>query len=341
MLLYHLISIYTGDKSGVSAFTCVLIYDFFAFVTELPLGILLDRRKVSRQKAVNTNGLIAAYGCAIIGLVDIISFFNRLSVVFIIPLAIAAGFANAAFHLGSGIDVIGISDRKASYTGIFISTGALGLFLGTNAMKMRYDILLFMGIALLAASLLLLRQYFDATRYLENIGRAVKQTYDGRHIAGILLLFLVIAFRSFMGFASKKDWRIGFVTGFAAVIMVFLGKFFGGILADRTGWKRMILLTLPACAILSVFSQDSLIAGCIVLFLFNTTMSICMIGLANLLPQWTGAAFGLNTAALFLGFVISHMIEPMSGTSTCIMILFFASILLFALYIAPEMEDRR
>ncbi len=66
-----------------------------------------------------------------------------------------------------------------------------------------------------------------------------------------------------------------------------------------------------------------------------------MIGLANLLPQWTGAAFGLNTAALFLGFVISHMIEPMSGTSTCIMILFFASILLFALYIAPEMEDRR
>lgn len=39
-----------------------------------------------------------------------------------------AGIGNAMFHIGGGIDVLNISDKKATLSGIFVSTGALGIF---------------------------------------------------------------------------------------------------------------------------------------------------------------------------------------------------------------------
>ena len=46
---------------------------------------------------------------------------------------IIAGIGNALFHVGGGIDVLNISEKKASLSGIFVSTGAMGIFLGSKS----------------------------------------------------------------------------------------------------------------------------------------------------------------------------------------------------------------
>ncbi len=343
MLLYHLLYADTKIRDPgsliFSASLIILIYDFFAFVFELPLGLLLDRLKTLSPTARNINGLLAAVSCAAIALFDIVGSFGLISSSLIIPVSVAVGLANAAFHLGAGVDVIQLSDRKTSLSGIFISTGALGLFFGTNALSMHYENLLVSGAALLFTAILVLWLYYSETYTIPNTDNTVIRTRRAFLIPAIFLLFLVVFYRSFLGFASKYSWRSGFLTGLIAVVSVFLGKLLGGITADRFGWRKTIIISLLICAIAAFFSDTSLFAGCIVLFLFNMTMPIAMIGLANLLPAWKGVAFGLNTTALFLGFISWHMINTtVSGAVFALLILLSALILLSVLIIAPEME---
>lgn len=339
MLLYHMLSLYGSEAGAETALLSVFVYDFFAFVTELPLGVLLDRLIPPINNASNINGLIAGAGCAIIAAADICEAFDMIPFSLFIPAAVITGIANAAFHLGAGVDVIALSERKASLSGVFISTGALGLFLGTNALKMHFDNLLITGSLLLVISLFLIWQYFHDTFKIQNYDETIIKTGPGYLLLAVSLLFLVIIYRSFLGFASKYSWRSGFIIGIAAVAAVFLGKLFGGIAADYWGWKKTALISLLLCAFLALFSDTSPVAGCLVLLLFNTTMPIAMMGLANILPRWKGIAFGLNTTALFLGFIICHIVNiPVTGTSFCIMIVLSAAILLAALYIAPETE---
>ncbi len=341
MFLYRMLSAYSDDGGAGKAALSVLIYDFCAFVSELPLGLFIDRTTVFPRNSKNINGLLASAGCMIIALIDIAAAFSAIPSPLFIPAAIVMGLANAAFHSGAGIDIINLSDRKTALSGIFISTGAVGLFLGTNAGRTGCSYPGAAGIALILMSLSLLWLYMHDTHLIPHSDNTEIKTGYGYLLAAVFLLFLVIFYRSFLGFASKYSWRSGFMLGLAAVTAVFFGKFFGGMAADRFGWKKTIVSSLLLCSAAAVFSDSSPVAGCIVLFLFNMTMPVAMMGLANLLPKWKGVAFGLNTAALFLGFVSYHMTAiPVTGIITSPLILLSAVILLTALHIAPEMEDK-
>ncbi|MBQ9605980.1 MAG: hypothetical protein IJV16_02235 [Lachnospiraceae bacterium] len=337
MLIYRITASQTGNAAYSTVFFSVIIYNFFAFVTELPAGLLLDR---VAAKSKSPNGLIAAAGCMIIAFLDLIISNIPDKPILYLLIAVIAGLSNAAFHLGAGIDILELSERKASYSGIFISTGALGLFLGANAEALRFCSLAVTGIALLIMGLFLA---FSAKNRVYRSHNSVHSGYSLRASAllAVFLLTLVIFYRSFLGFSTKYSWRSGFWIGLVATLSVVFGKMSGGIIADRFGMKRTILVSLILCAILAVFSDAAMIPGCIVLYLFNMTMPIAMIGLANLLPEWKGVAFGLNTTALFLGYVAYKLIDvPVSGYMLGILILVSALILLTALRIAPEMEEK-
>ena len=339
MLLYHMLSSYGSGIGAGTAVLSVIVYDFFAFVTELPMGVFLDRLNMPVNNVSNINGLIAASGCAVIAAADICEAFEMIPFHLLIPAAVISGIANAAFHLGAGLDIIALSERKASLSGVFISTGALGLFLGTNAFKMHYENLLLTGSLLFIIALFILWQYFHDTLRILNNDDTIIRTGPGYLFTAVSLLFLVIIYRSFLGFASKYSWRSGFTIGLAAVTAVFLGKLCGGVAADIFGWKKITMISLLSCAFFALFSDASPVAGCLVLFLFNTTMPVAMMGLANILPKWKGVAFGLNTSALFLGFIVCNTLKiPVSGTAFCIMIVLSAAVLWAALRIAPETE---
>ena len=94
---------------------CLLLYNFCAFALQMPLGLLADRW--------DRNGPAAAAGCLLTALACL----SPLPVL----TAVIAGTGNALFHLGGGIDVLNAGGGRAAALGVFISPGALGLYIGT------------------------------------------------------------------------------------------------------------------------------------------------------------------------------------------------------------------
>ena len=121
---------------------CVLLYNFCAFALQMPLGALADR--------FDRNGLTAALGCVLV------------AAAYLLPtglaMAVTAGMGNALFHLGGGIDVLNRSEKRCAALGVFVSPGALGLYLGT-AWGKGISTPLFIGPVVLLVSALLTAGY--------------------------------------------------------------------------------------------------------------------------------------------------------------------------------------
>ena len=263
--------------------TCLLLYNFCAFAMQMPLGLLCDR--------FNRNAVVAALGCLLIAAAPLCA--APLSI------SIAAGLGNALFHLGGGLDTLNDSGKKAAALGIFVSPGALGLFIGTAWGRGVSAPLLFapVGLLLFAAAILILARRTYGSFSSENA------PYDPAPCGSalpLLPLFLVVVLRSWMGMSQSFPWKAEFTTVLTLALM--LGKMAGGFLSDRLGRKRASLCSLLPCARLYLFSTLPL-PGILAVFLFNMTMPITLHTAAEQLPGAKGFSFGLLTFALFLGFL--------------------------------------
>ena len=106
-----------AEQHQTSLWGAIVGYNFFAFFMQIPLGIMADQ--------LNKNALVAAGGCILI-------LGALLCTKHPFYTCIIAGIGNALFHLGGGIDVLNLSDKRATQIGIFVSTGALGIFFGKS-----------------------------------------------------------------------------------------------------------------------------------------------------------------------------------------------------------------
>lgn len=276
---------------------CLLLYNFCAFALQMPFGLLADK--------FDRNGLAAALGCILV------------AAAYLSPLplltAVVAGCGNALFHLGGGIDVLNTSEKRAWALGIFVSPGALGLFLGTLWGK-GATVPLWLGPAglILMAAVILLpyRSFFGSLRS----GNSPCDTTPVNGYAPLLPLFLVVVLRSYMGMNQSFNWK---GTGHWAVILtvaLVLGKAAGGVLMDRWGARKISAITLAAAAALYLFS-DAPIPGTLAVFLFNMTMPITLWAAAKVTPGCKGFAFGLLTFGLFIGYLPGWLGWPSILTS--------------------------
>ncbi len=304
-----MLSAFYGDR--LSAFRlaeAVVVYDMVAFVLQLPFGLFLD------LSDTNVNGAICALGAAMAAIADFAAFFAGGAVPggFITAMAVFAGLGNACFHVGAGTDVLRISGERAALPGIFVSAGAMGLFLGSRAAGLTHMLLALTGAALLLAAAAIFACWTRTTCRIRPVPVSVKLPFGSAAFAAALFT-LVIVYRSYLGFMMKYSWKAGFLLGFLAAAAAVLGKAAGGIIGDAAGWGKTMAVSLAACALLAVFSEKSAPCGIAALFLFNMTMPITMTGLACLMPDFRGAAFGINTAALFAGFVWSLLDSSGAG----------------------------
>jgi hypothetical protein len=99
----------------------ILLYDVVAFAFQLPVGIALDKLDNNSLAAILSYALVG--GGVLLSLVPV-ALFEWLAV-----LLLAVG--NALFHCAGGLCVLNISQKHAGPSGIFIATGAVGVFLGT------------------------------------------------------------------------------------------------------------------------------------------------------------------------------------------------------------------
>lgn len=282
----------------------LLAYNFCAFALQMPLGLLADRGRRSLS--------LAALGCLLTvgGCVPLPA----------LPAVILAGVGNALFHVGGGLEILRACPDRAGPLGVFVSPGALGLYVGTLLGRDGLAPLALPGLLLVIAAVCLLaaeRFFTPANRVAGRPGDALS-TPPGSTPASTPMpspalpgaagplagLFAVVVLRSLTGLGLDMPWKSG-GWGLAAVCALALGKTVGGLLADRFGLTRTAAATLCAAAALFPLSGEPL-CGLAAIFLFNMTMPLTLFGAARLLPGAKGFAFGLLTFALFLGFLPAY-----------------------------------
>ena len=270
---------------------CLLLYNFCAFALQMPLGLLADR--------LDRNGAVAAAGCALVALAYAVP----------LPLAAAvtAGVGNALFHLGGGIDTLNTGLGRSAALGIFVSPGAVGLFLGT--LWGRGDAAPLwagpVGLLLLAGAILwLCRRTFGSLR---SGNAPVEAEPAGGSWLPLVPLFLVVVLRSWMGLGQSFPWKAAW--GLPLVLALALGKAAGGFLMDAVGPRRAAGWSLGLAAALYLLSGAPL-PGLLAVFLFNMTMPMTLWAAAQLLPGAKGFGFGLLTFALFVGYLPVYLGWP-------------------------------
>lgn len=276
----------TGTNSLVIA---IFLYNLFAFAFQLPFGILADK--------INKNALISTIGCIFIIIAYCINSFGVLA-------CIIAGIGNALFHIGGGIDVLNISDKKATLPGIYVATGAMGLYIGSKSTYLGIDKFYIIAI-ILAISAVLLFWLYKQVKEKYKINNEVPEFKDITSKEQIIMycLLLTICVRGYLGLILNFEWKSNFIIGLIVVSAVVLGKILGGIIGDKFGWKITSTLSLIFSAILFIFAFDSMICGIVAILLFNMTMPITLTALSNMFYKNKGMAFGMTTIALFIGAV--------------------------------------
>lgn len=271
---------------GTNLFIAILIYNFFAFAMQLPIGIIADK--------INKNAICSAIGCLLVAIAFAFSSFGIIS-------CLIAGIGNAMFHIGGGIDVLNISNRKATLSGIFVSTGAMEIFLGGKSVAIGfkgYHIVVFI---LLMSAILLFWLYNQIKGKVSN-SKIKTIEFDKNKWIAIICIFTTVCIRSYVGMILSFTWKSSFGLALLSVLGVVIGKMLGGIIGDKIGFEK-ISITLLISAICFVFSFTNPIIGIIAILLFNMTMPITLICLSNIFDNNKGLAFGLLTLALFVGAV--------------------------------------
>lgn len=321
------LSFHPNDNTSVGVIAmAVLIYDCIAFGLQMVLGYLADKQPTI-EKNIGIIGL--ALMCVPIGIIWV----SQSLTAFWIALILCA-LLNAAFHVGGGMSVLKESNGKIAPSGIFVSSGALGVIMGTLYGKSGHGALLPLLIVLFCSALYLM------TRNGSNntISKEQKKSFGITRIgmgAATICLFIAVFIRSYAGIL----WPLGFEkTGFLILIPAvssFLGKAFGGIIADRIGAMETAVISLTLSLILLMLGNGQWLIIGISIMLFNMAMPITLCGLASAMPNHQGFAFGLSTFALLLGYIAYTLtaFESIVNTHINILIIFLGitAILLIAL----------
>ncbi len=250
----------------------LLIYNFCAFAMQIFIGVAADY--------INKNAVVAAVGCVFVALSCF--FHENLIIVVII-----AGLGNAMFHIGAGVDILnsGISSSKIFPAGMFVSTGAFGIYLGKVLGSKAYMQAVVIILLFVMALLVLLTAAYSGKLVSSGnmkVSFSIKSTW---HYISAIMFFGVVVIRSYMGMVMHFPWQGSIACGALLItVMTVSGKCLGGVFADKAGSLKASIISLAGAAMFFMFSSN-VIAG---------------------LDKCRGFAFGILTFALFAGYYASY-----------------------------------
>jgi FSR family fosmidomycin resistance protein-like MFS transporter len=281
-----------GSKNNLIStaifFSLVFGYDLLAFGLQAPLGLILD--KIQKPRLAVVVSFIMLFVAVLI--------FSHFTVIAIIII----GLANAIFHLGGGTVSLNITKGKASFPGIFVSLGALGLTLGTLLGKSGVSAQTILLIVLAIFAFLSAIIYFPEIDY--NSETEIKQKSS---IGLILILILfAIAVRSLIGSVVAFPWKTDLHLLILLTLGVVLGKAVGGFLADRFGWIKFSAVVLIISAPLLAFGAKIPTLAILGIMLFQAVMPVTLVAIHRIFPSRPAFSFGLTCLALFFGLLPTY-----------------------------------
>ena len=270
----------------VSRGEVIIAYNLIAFAGQLPIGIIADM--------VNKNRFIVIIGCALACIAYPISQVSPWLA------CVLAALGNGAFHIGAGTDILKMSMPKAGPSGLFVSSGAFGVWLAykapINIAAWLCPVLMLVGIVLIIIT--------NKNYKVEEKNTAIR--FDQPECVTILAVscfMFTIVIRSLLGMVMNFSWKAVSMISLLSVMAVVGGKALGGFLGDRFGYIKTAMISLGISLILFTFSIDNWIAGIVAILCFNMTMHLTLTAIAGVCKQKYGFAFGLTTFALAIGFL--------------------------------------
>jgi len=291
----------------------LILYNAAAFALQAPFGFIIDRA---------LNPKLAA----IVGLVFVTVSFLFWNNIF--TALILAGTGNALFHVGAGSLVLSLKNKKATFSGIFVAPGGIGLALGTffAVSGAGLNFIFFPLVLIILAAILC----FIKTPGLNRTNEG-KRIPDNRFLI-IFLIMIPIAIRSLLGLSAEFPWKDNQLLYVSLISAIALGKAFGGILSDRFGLINVgvggLLFSMPLLA----FFSSIPIFGILGVFFFNFTMTVTLIAIWSVMPKYKGLSFGLTTLAIFIGALPVIIGKDLWAKNdwTVFVLIFSAAIILFA-----------
>ena len=269
-----------------------LVYNVIAFGLQPLIGYFSDTNRKIPTEILGCPLLIAGLLCISTPAVSII----------------LVGLGNACFHVAGGIDSLRQSDGKMAKSGVFVSSGALGVAFGSIAGKSgRLSVIVPITVQFLCFMLLcFLYQKRVKSKNEEPTFSIIKPALNSEIV--ILFAAVSIAIRSYIGSVLPIEWRTTTAFFLIPAIGACLGKACGGFIADRIGIRRTATTSLLIAMFFLAFGYQNPYLYMIGILLFNMSMSVTLCAIASALPMNPGFAFGITTLALLCGNVPTFFI---------------------------------
>lgn len=273
-----------------------VIYNVLAFMTQPLVGLWMDKRPGQTGCLAGAAVLLALGALSAHVLLDVQS-----PVLWLLIPATLLGMGNALFHVYGGQSLALQTGNDQRRLGIFVSSGAFGIWLGAHYAGMT---LLFVLIAVLVVLL---------WGYLQWGATPVAHASDARREIGqptrwfLALIVLIVFIRSFMGQMEPAQGRWGTDMLFAAMLLAVAGKAMGGFLAQWWGTRFTLVVALLLSGVFFLLGYYRSVWLLGLVWCLNVTMPLTL-GLATqALPRREGLAFGLLAGVLAPGVALATL----------------------------------
>lgn len=289
-LLHPLVDACSATVLVAGGFTWerAVVYNALAFALQLPLGVILDARPSFLKPAFAT-GIAMALG----GIAACLSGFAGW-----IPL-VSVCTGNALFHLTAGKSILDAHPGRSGPSGVFIATGALGLFAGLQ-FGQTYTAWCAAGFGSALALAAVLTWCKGSFTVAEATHLRVRGWLDTGILAG---LFALVVWRSWAGLlAGAQTNAAGLAFACAGAVATWAGKTAGGYLADRFGRAAVVTASLAgSLALCFSCTPEQTYAWLVLLFVAQLATGPVLSWMYDATGRAGGTAFGANCLGLFTG----------------------------------------
>ncbi len=281
-----------------------VVYNVLAFLTQPLTGMLADRAK--RRHWILLASIVMLI-LAVLETIGVVSCNSEASVFLLVVLSVLLGIGNSLFHVWGGKETAVRTGNDIRALGVFVSTGAFGLAVGSVFLSRALMLCLLIGICILALAYL----QIDAAKPIDTTEiESENKVYPKLLVwAVLILIMLIVAGRSFLGesFTGVIDKTPMVVLLVGALTMT--GKMAGGWLVKWMGMVTSIIILVAGVIVCLVARGNHIGIALAGLFMVNCTMPITLYWANEMLKGREGLAFGLLAASLIPGYLIATLLN--------------------------------
>lgn len=281
-----------------------VVYNVLAFLTQPLTGMLADGVK-QRHWILLTSIIMLIL--AVLETICVMPYCSAASVVMLMVLSVLLGIGNSLFHVWGGKETAVRTGNDIRALGVFVSTGAFGLAVGSVFLSRALILCMLIGICILALAYLLI----DTARPIDTTETdSESKAYPKILVwAVLILIMLIVAGRSFLGesFTGVIDKTPMVVLLIGALTM--MGKMAGGWLVKWMGMVTSVIILVAGVIVCLVARGNHIGIALAGLFMVNCTMPITLYWANVMLKGREGFAFGLLAASLIPGYLIATLLN--------------------------------